>query len=193
VRADAQRNRTAVLAAAEAVYAEQGVEVSLNEIARRAEIGNATLYRHFPTREALLSEVYAGHLARYCAHRRGCRTRKRSSDRVAGLHYVHLRVTGDEPRSGRSAGVAAAAVATRRKAPCPPSPRHRHGVSACGAQRQGAGGRVPRRSGGALDRQRRPDPPDRRGRSAVQRSIGRAVAGRSHFPRDPHRGATGPH
>jgi len=67
VRADAERNRSAALAAAQAVYAEQGVEVSLNEIARRAGIGNATLYRHFPTREALLSEVYAGHLERYCA------------------------------------------------------------------------------------------------------------------------------
>lgn len=67
MRADAERNRAAALAAAEAVYAEQGVEVSLNEIARRAEIGNATLYRHFPTREALLSEVFAGHLERYCA------------------------------------------------------------------------------------------------------------------------------
>jgi AcrR family transcriptional regulator len=67
VRADARRNRAAALAAAEAVYAEQGVEVSLNEIARRAGIGNATLYRHFPTREELLSEVYAGQLERYCA------------------------------------------------------------------------------------------------------------------------------
>ncbi|MCV7376454.1 TetR/AcrR family transcriptional regulator [Mycolicibacterium arabiense] len=67
MRADAQRNRTAVLTAAEAVYAEQGVDVSLNEIARRANTGNATLYRHFPTREELLAEVYTGHLERYCA------------------------------------------------------------------------------------------------------------------------------
>lgn len=66
MRVDAQRNRAAALAAAQAVYAEQGLDVSLNEIARRAAIGNATLYRHFPTREALLSEVYAGHLQRYC-------------------------------------------------------------------------------------------------------------------------------
>lgn len=67
MRADAQRNRLAVLAAAETVYAEQGADVSLNEIARRANIGNATLYRHFPTRDKLLAEVYAGHLERYCA------------------------------------------------------------------------------------------------------------------------------
>lgn len=67
MRADAQRNRKAVLAAAEALYAEEGVQVSLNEIARRAGTGNATVYRHFPTREALLAEVYIAHLERYCA------------------------------------------------------------------------------------------------------------------------------
>lgn len=67
MRADAHRNRIAVLEAAEAAYAEQGMEVSLNEIARRARVGNATLYRHFPTREELLAEVYTGHLERYCA------------------------------------------------------------------------------------------------------------------------------
>lgn len=67
VRADAERNRAAALTAAEALYADQGIDVSLNEIARRAGIGNATLYRHFPTHEALLSEVYAVHLERYCA------------------------------------------------------------------------------------------------------------------------------
>lgn len=67
MRADAERNRSAALAAAETLYADQGIDVSLNEIARRAGIGNATLYRHFPTREALLAEVYAVRLERYCA------------------------------------------------------------------------------------------------------------------------------
>ena len=67
MRSDAQRNRSAALAAAEGAYAEKGLDVSLNEIARRAGIGNATLYRHFPTREALIAEVYAQHLERYCA------------------------------------------------------------------------------------------------------------------------------
>jgi AcrR family transcriptional regulator len=67
MRADAERNRSAALAAAETLYADRGIDVSLNEIARRAGIGNATLYRHFPTHEALLSEVYAAHLERYCA------------------------------------------------------------------------------------------------------------------------------
>ncbi|MGW4369359.1 TetR/AcrR family transcriptional regulator [Nocardia takedensis] len=43
--------------AAEAVFTEQGTEVSLREVARRAEVGIGTLYRHFPTREALLEAL----------------------------------------------------------------------------------------------------------------------------------------
>ncbi|MEN4475503.1 TetR/AcrR family transcriptional regulator [Mycolicibacterium cosmeticum] len=67
MRADALRNRSAILEAAECAYAEHGLDVSLNEIARRAGIGNATLYRHFGSHDALIAEVYAQHLERYCA------------------------------------------------------------------------------------------------------------------------------
>lgn len=65
MRTDAQRNRQAVSAAAASVFAEHGLDVSLNEIARRAGVGNATLYRHFPTREALVAEVFANQLEHY--------------------------------------------------------------------------------------------------------------------------------
>lgn len=65
MRTDAERNRAAVLEAAAAVFAEQGLDVSLNEIARRAGVGNATLYRHFPTREALVAEAFARQMERY--------------------------------------------------------------------------------------------------------------------------------
>lgn len=54
-RADARANRDAVLNAATVLFAERGVEVSYEEIAERAGVGRATLYRHFPTREALLA------------------------------------------------------------------------------------------------------------------------------------------
>ncbi|MFI9493757.1 TetR/AcrR family transcriptional regulator [Streptomyces halstedii] len=54
MRADAQRNRDHLLAVAGPVIAEQGVDVSMRDIARRADVGLATLLRHFPTREALL-------------------------------------------------------------------------------------------------------------------------------------------
>jgi AcrR family transcriptional regulator len=57
-RADAERNRERLMAAAKAGFAEAGPEVSLEEIARRAGVGIGTLYRHFPTRDAIVSAVY---------------------------------------------------------------------------------------------------------------------------------------
>jgi len=57
-RADAQRNREHLLAAAKKAFAEKGATVSLEEIARAAGVGIATLYRHFPTRDALVEQVY---------------------------------------------------------------------------------------------------------------------------------------
>ena len=54
-RADAARNRTLLLTAAEALFKECGAGVSLDDIARQAGVGIGTLYRHFPTREALLA------------------------------------------------------------------------------------------------------------------------------------------
>ena len=56
-RADAEQNRSAIIEAAAQALAVDG-EVSLNAIAKLAGVGNATLYRHFPTREALILEVY---------------------------------------------------------------------------------------------------------------------------------------
>jgi AcrR family transcriptional regulator len=53
-RADGRRNHDLVLEAARGAFAEQGTEVSLREVARRAGVGIGTLYRHFPTREALV-------------------------------------------------------------------------------------------------------------------------------------------
>src|SRR6266852_1321868 len=59
MRADAQRNYTRLLDAATAAFLEHGADdVSLEEIARRAGVGIGTLYRHFPTRQALLEAVY---------------------------------------------------------------------------------------------------------------------------------------
>jgi AcrR family transcriptional regulator len=57
-RADAQRNRDVLLEAAKAAFAQVGPEASLEEIARRADVGIGTLYRHFPTRDAIVEAVY---------------------------------------------------------------------------------------------------------------------------------------
>jgi AcrR family transcriptional regulator len=58
LRADARRNRDALLVAAAAQFAERGAEAPLEEIARQAGVGIGTLYRHFPTRDALIADVY---------------------------------------------------------------------------------------------------------------------------------------
>jgi AcrR family transcriptional regulator len=57
-RADARRNYDALVAAARAAFAEEGTSTPLEEIAQRAGVGIGTLYRHFPTRQALLEAVY---------------------------------------------------------------------------------------------------------------------------------------
>ena len=57
-RADAIRNRERVLEAAKAVFSQGGPEASLETVAKRAGVGIGTLYRHFPTREALYEAVY---------------------------------------------------------------------------------------------------------------------------------------
>ncbi|MBS2964185.1 helix-turn-helix transcriptional regulator [Actinocrinis puniceicyclus] len=61
-RADARRNRARVLAAAHAAFAAQGLAVPLDEIARRAGVGAGTVYRHFPTKEALFEAVIVARL-----------------------------------------------------------------------------------------------------------------------------------
>ena len=57
-RADALRNRDRLLAAAKTVFSAGGPDASLEAVARRANVGIGTLYRHFPTREALYEAVY---------------------------------------------------------------------------------------------------------------------------------------
>ncbi|MFB9410307.1 TetR/AcrR family transcriptional regulator [Dactylosporangium matsuzakiense] len=67
MRADARRNYDALLAAAAEVFGELGAQAPLDEIARRAGVGNATMYRHFPTREELLLAVYDDEVRALCA------------------------------------------------------------------------------------------------------------------------------
>ncbi|MGW4225058.1 TetR/AcrR family transcriptional regulator [Streptomyces bauhiniae] len=59
LRADARRNRERLLTAAASAFAEHGENASLDDIAKRAGVGSGTLYRHFPTRRALLEAAYS--------------------------------------------------------------------------------------------------------------------------------------
>src|SRR2546430_8471344 len=57
MRADAQRNHEAVLAAAKAVFAQAGIDAPMEDVARAAGVGKGTLYRRFPTREHLFAAI----------------------------------------------------------------------------------------------------------------------------------------
>ncbi|MFI1095330.1 TetR/AcrR family transcriptional regulator [Streptomyces sp. NPDC020917] len=66
LRADARRNRDKILAAAVRMFAEEGLDAHLERIAKEAGVGSATLYRNFPTREALIEAVYRNEVVQLC-------------------------------------------------------------------------------------------------------------------------------
>ena len=66
-RADARQNRERILAVAKAAFARAGAQASLDDIAKQAGVGPGTLYRHFPSREALLTAVYQAAAERLAA------------------------------------------------------------------------------------------------------------------------------
>jgi AcrR family transcriptional regulator len=67
LRADARRNRDRLLEIAVRAFSQGGPDVTLESIAKEAGVGIGTLYRHFPTREALIEAAYRSELARLCA------------------------------------------------------------------------------------------------------------------------------
>ncbi len=71
-RADAQRNRERILEVAREAFTRHGPEATLDDIARRAEIGPGTLYRHFATREALIEAVYGSEVEKLTAAGQRC-------------------------------------------------------------------------------------------------------------------------
>src|SRR6185295_14429443 len=67
LRKDAQRNRDRIIAATRAAFQERGLDVGVDEIARRAGVGMGTLYRHFPTKDALIDAVVDARFAELTA------------------------------------------------------------------------------------------------------------------------------
>src|SRR6201987_4208102 len=69
-RSDAQRNRERILEVAKEAFARSGANASLDDVAKRAGVGPGTLYRHFPTRDALLEAVYRREVEKLAAAER---------------------------------------------------------------------------------------------------------------------------
>ncbi|HEV7448860.1 MAG TPA: TetR/AcrR family transcriptional regulator, partial [Steroidobacteraceae bacterium] len=66
-RADAQRNRERILKVAKLAFTRTGADISLDDVAKQSGVGPGTLYRHFPTRGALLEAVYRSEVERLAA------------------------------------------------------------------------------------------------------------------------------
>src|SRR5271170_6119671 len=84
-RADAQRNRERILEVAKEAFTRDGAAASLDDIARQAGIGPGTLYRHFPTRDALIEAVYRSEVEKLAdAEQRFATTCRRSTPSAPG-------------------------------------------------------------------------------------------------------------
>ena len=116
LRADAARNRARVLDAARTAFAEAGLDVGVEEIARRAGVGKGTLYRRFPTKEALVRAIFEDildEIERIVDGRRG------RAGRLDGVHALPVR---DRAHAGVQPGLLRRRrAAARRRARSPTS------------------------------------------------------------------------
>src|SRR3954466_9188328 len=85
MRADARRNRDRVLEAARRVFAEYGHEAQMDEIARSAQVSVGTVYRHFPTKEALATALLQDSFDRICERAQAARDVPDAWEAFAGV------------------------------------------------------------------------------------------------------------
>lgn len=113
-RADALRNRAKVLDAARAVFAEHGPTASTEEVARAAGVGVGTVFRHFPTKEALLEAVYVAQLQGLAAEAGALAS---AGDAGAAFFTFFTRVVGQSAtKNALSAALVEAGVDVREAA-----------------------------------------------------------------------------
>ncbi|WP_433673172.1 TetR/AcrR family transcriptional regulator [Nocardia sp. CA-136227] len=122
LRADARRNRARVLEVAESVFAAQGVEVPVEEVARAAGVGVGTVYRHFPTKKDLVEAIVAERMRRLVDR---ARTLAAHTDSPEALFQVvdwivaeatvkkHLQATDTAPGADKPAALEALAADLR--------------------------------------------------------------------------------
>jgi AcrR family transcriptional regulator len=95
-RADAERNRDKILAAARTAFADPDAEVSMAEISRRADVGMATLYRNFPGRQELLEALYTDEVDAVCKAAETIDGETPGATLVAWLHRFLAFITGKQ-------------------------------------------------------------------------------------------------
>lgn len=109
MRADARRNYEALLVAADEIFTAHGPDASLDEIARRAGVGNATLYRHFPTRRDLLVAVCIGEVEALCTLGEQLQTHSRPGEALTRWLRAYIKHVSSK------SGLAAAFATGRRE------------------------------------------------------------------------------
>jgi len=90
LRADAARNRAAILETAYEVFAEQGLAVPIDEIARRAGVGAGTVYRHFPTKDALFRAIVVDRVERMVEHAEGLAAEREPGEALFAFLRRHV-------------------------------------------------------------------------------------------------------
>ncbi len=117
LRRDAERNRQRILAAAGELFAERGLGVTLDDIARHAGVGVGTVYRRFPDKEVLIDALFEQRLEAMCAIADGGARRPRSLGRASCASSSAAascrRATAGSRSCSRPAPTAAAASSTR--------------------------------------------------------------------------------
>ncbi|WP_393062904.1 TetR/AcrR family transcriptional regulator [Streptomyces sp. LN549] len=103
-RTDARRNYDRLVAAADELFAERGTDAPLDEIARRAELGSGTLYRHFASRDALMAAVFWGRIEALCEEGENLLTAESSVEGITVWLRSLIRLT---MRRGLAAALAA--------------------------------------------------------------------------------------
>lgn len=136
LRADARRNRDRLLEVARQAFAAEGVSVSLDEIARRAGVGPGTLYRHFPTKEALFEAVVHERLRHLVDQARAL---SRADDPAAALFAVLDRVVADAAAKADLVDALAGAGVEVRTAVAATAADLRHEIGSILARAQDAG------------------------------------------------------
>lgn len=116
-RADAQRNRERLLEAATQVFNQGGAEASLEAVARQAEVGIGTLYRHFPTREALFEAVYRREVQQLAALAEQLES-EAAPPVEAVRRWVHALIGFVAVKKGMSAALAVVAQSSSNLAAC---------------------------------------------------------------------------
>ncbi|MEK8173392.1 helix-turn-helix domain-containing protein [Streptomyces sp. M19] len=123
-RSDALQNRERLLEVAGAVFAEQSLDTAPAAIAKRAGVGVGTLYRHFPTREALIEAVYRRRLTRVCEQAAGLLAGRTAAEatRAWAEHFLDYATAKSGMSEALNAVIASGATRTPTAAPSSPTP-----------------------------------------------------------------------